>query len=214
MDTSQHRSSLDSLQNDAPRATPEHKESFFRELIRFSLIALLVVLPIRVFIAQPFIVSGASMETTFSTGEYLIVDQVTYRFEDPKRGDVIIFRYPKDPTKFFIKRVIGIPGDTVAISGDVVTLTNSEFPGGIIIDEPYIRDAYANAPLSVTLGSDEYFVMGDNRNASSDSRTWGALPRDNIIGRAFLRLFPLEHLDVLPGEYDTNAQILGSESTT
>ncbi len=185
----------------------EKKESLIGEIVRFSLVALLIVLPIRVFIAQPFIVSGASMETTFSTGQYLIVDQLTYHLEDPKRGDVIIFRYPKDPSKFFIKRVIGIPGDTVSISGRDVTLTNSEHPDGVLLEESYILDMRPSATITETLGEGEYFVMGDNRDASSDSRAWGVLKRDNIVGRAFLRLFPLTVIGVFPGEHDITEEM-------
>jgi signal peptidase I len=162
------------------------------------------------FVAQPFIVSGASMETTFETGEYLIVDQLTYHFETPTRGDVIVFRYPKDPSKFFIKRIIGIPGDTISISGRVVTLTNKDNPDGVVLDEPYVQEMSPNGGLTETLGPNEYFVMGDNRNASSDSRMWGVLPRDNIIGRAFLRLFPVTDAAVFPGKYDLNAELISS----
>jgi signal peptidase I len=183
----------------------EHKQSFVGEILNFALIALLIVLPIRMFIAQPFIVSGASMETTFTSGEYLIVDQISYRLEEPMRGDVIVFRYPKDPSKFFIKRIIGIPGDTINIKGNVVTLTNATYPEGTTLSEPYIREMAPNTTLTETLGGDEYFVMGDNRNASSDSRMWGVLQRDKIVGRAFLRLYPFTHAGVFPGEYDIGA---------
>lgn len=179
----------------------ENKESMMSEIIRFSLVALLIVLPIRLFIAQPFIVSGASMESTFSTGQYLIVDQLTYHFETPERGDVIVFRYPKDPSKFFIKRIIGVPGDTVSISGSDVTILNTEHPEGILLQEPYILSMKPGATITETLGEGEYFVMGDNRDASSDSRAWGVLQRENIVGRAFLRLFPVDTVEVFPGAH-------------
>ena len=190
-----------------PSKVPEKKEGFISEIIRFSLIALLIVLPIRLFIAQPFIVSGASMETTFSTGQYIIVDQLTYHFEEPKRGDVIIFRYPKDPSKFFIKRVIGLPGDTVNIEGRTVHISNTQHPDGITLSESYILNMKPSATLTETLGTDEYFVMGDNRDASSDSRSWGVLQRDKIVGRAFLRLFPLTEVDVLPGMHSIDLEM-------
>lgn len=181
-----------------PETTPE-SENTFLEIIRFSVIALLIVIPIRMFIAQPFIVSGASMAETFHTGEYLIVDQLSYHFHKPSRGDVIIFRYPKDPSKYFIKRVIGIPGDTVVIDGSTVTIVNDKHPEGIVLDEPYIRSMRNTGSLEETLGEREYFVMGDNRDESSDSRMWGVLQEERIIGRAFLRLFPFSTADVLPG---------------
>lgn len=187
--------------------TPENKEGMISEIIRFSLIALIIVLPIRLFVAQPFIVSGASMETTFSTGQYLIVDQLSYHFKEPIRGDVIVFRYPKDPSKFFIKRIIGIPGDTININGSEVNLSNTEYPDGIRLNESYIHDMKPTATLTETLGKDEYFVMGDNRDASSDSRTWGVLPRSNIVGRTFLRLFPITKVGVFPGEHNIAKEI-------
>lgn len=180
----------------------EHKESSLTEIIRFIVIALLIVLPIRFFVAQPFIVSGASMEDTFHNNQYLIVDELTYHFEDPRRGDVIIFRYPKNPSQFFIKRVIGLPGDTITIDGSKVTITNKEFPEGRTLTEPYINGMHSSAYIQQTLNPGEYFVMGDNRDASSDSRIWGTLPRENIVGRAFIRLFPLSQAGVLPGAYD------------
>jgi signal peptidase I len=185
---------------------PARQESFLGELLRFALLALLIVVPVRLFIAQPFIVSGASMEDTFTTGQYLIVDQLTYHFEDPKRGDVIVFRYPNDPSKFFIKRVIGIPGDTVTVENGAVTVANGTDPNGVTLSEPYVDEMHTTGTLRKTLGDGEYFVMGDNRDASSDSRAWGILPAQNIIGRAYLRLFPLSVLSVLPGEYDLDAE--------
>lgn len=187
--------------------SPEKKESILGEIIRFSIVALLIVLPIRMFIAQPFIVSGASMETTFSTGQYLIVDQLTYHFEEPRRGDVVVFRYPKDPSKFFIKRVIGIPGDTVSILGNEVTLINEAHPEGVRLEETYVHSMKPSATITEILGEGEYFVMGDNRDASSDSRAWGVLQRENVVGRAFLRLFPFTQVGVFPGAHDIETEM-------
>jgi signal peptidase I len=177
----------------------QHEENFFKEIFKFSLIALLIVLPIRFFVAQPFIVSGASMQPTFENGQYLIVDQLSYRFEDPQRGSVVIFHYPQDPSKFFIKRIIGLPGETVVIEGTQITIKNDALPGGFVLDEPYVAEAnLKNDNLTVTVSEGEYFVLGDNRKASSDSRVWGALPEDLIVGRPFLRLFPISEADILP----------------
>lgn len=184
-------------------STPPSSENTLLEVIRFSVIALLIVVPIRMFIAQPFIVSGASMADTFHTGEYLIVDQVSYYFHNPRRGDVIIFRYPKDPSKYFIKRVVGLPGDTIIIENAQVTIKNEANPEGFILDEPYIRSMRPAGRMEETLGLREYFVMGDNRDESSDSRMWGVLQEDRIIGRAFLRLFPLREVGLLPGAIET-----------
>lgn len=183
-----------------PQDTTAQKEPFFGDVIRFAVIALIIVFPIRLFIAQPFIVSGASMEPTFENGEYLIVDQVTYRIEEPARGDVIIFRYPRDPSKFFIKRVIALPHETITIKDNTVTIYNDTHPDGMVLNEPYTATMHEDLSLSLSLGRDEYFVLGDNRDASSDSRTWGVLDRDLIIGRAFLRLLPVTELDLFPGK--------------
>jgi len=175
----------------------KQNENFFKELVFFIIIAVVIVVPIRTYIAQPFIVSGASMSPTFETGEYLIVDQISYRMDDPKRGDVIIFRYPNDPSQFFIKRIIGLPNEVIEIEGDKVYITR---PGEerVLTNEPYIvfpRPTYEKTELE----DDEYFVMGDNRLASSDSRVWGPLKKHFIIGRALLRLFPISKIDVKPG---------------
>lgn len=198
-----HRSSTPPTPILDAQVPPKKKnEGFISEILRFALIALVIVLPIRLFIAQPFIVSGASMETTFSTGEYLIVDQLTYHLEEPERGDVIIFRYPKDPSKFFIKRIIGMPGDSITIRDHEVTITNTEYPDGVTLDENYVLDKKPFGDIDEILAEGEYFVMGDNRDASSDSRAWGVLQRDKIVGRAFLRLFPLTDIGIFPGSYN------------
>ncbi len=178
------------------------KENSFYDIFRFSIVALLIVLPIRMFIAQPFIVSGASMKETFHNGDYLIVDQISYRLNQPERGDVIIFHYPKDPSKFFIKRIIGLPGDTINIEGRKVTISNQDFPDGFIINEPYIKSMSNENYYNEKLNSNEYFVMGDNRDESSDSRSWGILQKEKIVGRAFLRLYPTNAINFLPGAYD------------
>ncbi|MEL6805536.1 MAG: signal peptidase I [Bacteroidota bacterium] len=185
--------------------SPERKEHPFTEIIRFAILALIIVVPIRFFIAQPFIVSGASMDDTFAHNQYLIVDQLTYQFETPERGEVVVFRYPRDISKYFIKRVIGVPGDTIMIDGDVVTITNEDSPDGFILDEPYVFAMEQPSYLTETLSEGEYFVMGDNRDASSDSRMWGVLQEDKIVGRAFLRLFPITKLDVFPGSLESEA---------
>ena len=184
-------------------ASSPKNENTIAEIIRFTIIALIIVVPIRMFIAQPFIVSGASMEDSFQNGEYLIVDQLTYQFESPKRGEVVIFRYPRDASKYFIKRVVGVPGDTITINGAEVTIKNQAHPEGITLAEPYIASMSENTFLTEELGEDEYFVMGDNRDQSSDSRMWGILHEDKIVGRAFLRLFPIGSIASFPGAYDS-----------
>lgn len=184
--------------NDDEKKTAESGGDFFwRDTIRFTFIAVCIVLPIRIFIIQPFIVSGASMYPTFETGDYLIVDEIGYRLHEPARGEVVIFKYPNDPSKFFIKRIIGLPGETLLSVNGALTIkdtTGNEH----MLDEPYLRELPRDT-FSVTLTNDEYFVMGDNRVASLDSRIWGTLPRHFIVGRALVRLFPLSQIGVWPG---------------
>ena|SRR3989338_2130715 len=173
----------------------------FWELVRFAFIALLIVAPIRIFIMEPFVVSGSSMFPTFVNKDYLIIDKLSYRWSEPERGDVVVFRYPNDQTKFFIKRIIGLPNETVDISGSVITITNvKNQENSFNLEEPYVKNT-ANNDTHLKLKSDEYFVMGDNRSASSDSRYWGAVKRDLIRGKAFLRLLPVSNIDVWPGYY-------------
>lgn len=176
------------------------KENFLREIVKFTLIALAIVIPLRVYVAQPFIVDGASMEPTFSTSQYLIVDQLTYHFEKPEREAVIILRYPVNPKKFFIKRVIGLPGETLSMKDGKITIVNKEHPEGTIIPDIHVEPARQTpAVFSITLGPTEYFVMGDNRRESSDSREWGPLEEKYIVGRPFLRLYPPTKMTLFPG---------------
>lgn len=180
----------------------QKKKGFFKELLKFLFIAFLVVVPFRYFIAQPFIVNGASMEPTFHQGEYLIVDQLSYKtFKDPQRGEITIFRYPSDPSKFFIKRIIGLPGEIIRKQGLKITIVNDKFPDGFEIEEPYIEFQNEDS-LEIKLKDDEYFVMGDNRASSSDSRVWGPLKREFVIGRPIIRLFPLSKMQIFPGNYN------------
>lgn len=176
------------------------KMQSFWELVRFAIIALIIVVPIRVLIAEPFIVSGSSMVPTFENGDYLIVDKLSYKLTDPKRDDVVIFRYPADPSKFFIKRIIGLPNETVDIRGEEIIITNKEHKNGFVLNQPFIKSP-SNNSLHFELKNDEYFVMGDNRNASSDSRYWGAVKKSLFAGRALFRLLPIDKIELLPGDY-------------
>jgi len=169
--------------------------SFFLELLRTALIVTLIVLPIRLFIAQPFIVSGASMSPTLDSGDYLVIDQISYRFNKPQRNEVVVFRYPNNPSRFYIKRIIGLPGETVEVSNNTVIVFNEEHPDGFEPQQGYLTNGeMQERNLREELADDEYFVLGDNRGSSSDSRIWGALPEDNLIGRAYARLLPIENL--------------------
>ena len=170
------------------------------EFTRFAAIVIIVVVGVRLFIAQPFIVSGTSMVPTFQNNNYLIVDEISYRFEKPQRGDVMIFHPPVDPKEYYIKRLIGLPGDTVNVHNGVVTITNAAHPQGEVLNEPYITPDTLVENVTTVVPTGEYFVMGDNRPASYDSRIWGLLPAKNIVGRAFVRLFPVQVFGVFPGK--------------
>jgi signal peptidase I len=176
-------------------------KAILKEIVIFVLIAVCIVLPFRVYIAEPYLVDGRSMDPTFKTGDYLIVDKLTYRRSDPKRNTVVVFHYPNDPKKSFIKRIIGLPGETVEINDNEVKIYNTENPNGFKIDQSYVEHQMSSN-LKVKLSSDEYFVMGDNRAESFDSRSWGPLKRSFISGKPILRLFPFSEVSVFPGQDD------------
>ncbi len=168
-------------------------KSFFPlvwETLKVIIVALLIVIPIRYFLFQPFIVSGHSMEPNYSHGDYLIVDEISYRFRDPQRGEVVVFRYPQDLSFRHIKRVIGLPEETIIINnGRIRIITpNEEF---LLDESEYLFSSQVNEEIEIVLGEDEFFVLGDNRPASFDSRRWGSLLKEYIIGRTAVKVFPL-----------------------
>ena len=178
------------------------KAQSFWETVRFAILAVIIVIPIRIFIAQPFVVSGSSMVPTFEDGQYLIVNEISYYLGNPKRDDVVVFRNPNNTKIFFIKRVIGLPGETVDVNSaeNKVTITNKEHPNGFSLDQSFIKNI-GGIDAHVTLKDKEYFVMGDNRPASSDSRYWGTVSRNLFVGKAFLRLLPINKIGVNPGAH-------------
>jgi signal peptidase I len=164
--------------------------SFIWEVSKIVIIASMIVFPVRYFLFQPFFVKGESMEPTFENGDYLIVNEISYRFESPKRGEVIVFKYPEDPSQRFIKRIIGLPGETVEIKdGKVAVYKNGKTQ--ILNESNYLNSSlFTQGDVRVSLGKDEYFVMGDNRPFSYDSRRFGVVPAKDIIGRVALRALP------------------------
>ena len=162
------------------------------EVAEVVIIAVATVFFIRTFIVQPFLVSGASMEPSFAGGDYLLIDEVSYRLREPQRGEVVVFKYPNDPSTFYIKRVIGLPGEKVTVKNGEVFILNSEFPQGAKVEGDYLRPGVkTSGNVNVTLADNQYFVLGDNRNYSFDSRSWGPLVRENIVGLVRLRLWPV-----------------------
>jgi signal peptidase I len=161
---------------------------FIWEMMKIVIVALLIVIPIRYFVFQPFLVRGQSMEPNFSNNDYLIVDEISYQFDDPQRGDVIVFKSPTYPSQNFIKRIIGLPGEEVLIKDGEIKIIKEEKE--IMLNESkYIFDE-TDGDINVSLNGHQYFVLGDNRDSSYDSRRWGLLPKDNIIGKVFLRAWP------------------------
>ena len=172
--------------------------NFTWEILKIVIISLAIIIPIRYFLIQPFFVKGASMDPNFLDGDYLIIDEISYRFNEPQREDVVIFRYPLDSSQFFIKRIIGLPGETVKIKDGRVIIYSQESDQEFVLDESaYLEDNYTPGNMEITLGNNEYFVLGDNRNASSDSRKWGGVNIRYITGRAWIRAWPFSRLDIL-----------------
>lgn len=189
----------------------------FLELVKITIIALIIIIPVRTFIFQPFFVQGASMEPNFHDGEYLIVNELGYKktvvgtedkkiftvnsFKDIERKEVIVFRNPNNPKEYFIKRVIGLPGERVEIKDGNVVIYNDKTPQGGILDESdylvkMLHQTECFNQCVFDIGDDEFFVLGDNRKYSSDSRTWGVLSKDFVIGRVLLRAWPVDQIDV------------------
>jgi len=186
-------------------------KGLLKDLFTLALLIVVVVIPIRVFIISPFVVDGESMHPTFQNLDYLIVDELLYRFSAPERGDVIVFRYPSNPSIFYIKRIIGLPGETVSITHGAVTIIQAD-GSKQTLTEPYIVNEDATYTKNTSLGDEEYFVMGDNRPNSSDSRVWGPLPKKDIIGRVDLRLLPVSKSGFFPGTA-TYANITASSTS-
>ncbi len=163
------------------------------EVVEVALVAVAAVFLIRTFLVQPFLVSGSSMVPNFKNGDYLLIDELTYHLRAPERGEAIVFRYPKDESTYFIKRIVGLPGERVVLKDNTITIFNKEHPDGFTMDEKeYLPVSFVTSGNEdVTLGPAEYFAFGDNRSASFDSRSWGTLPKKDIVGLVRLRLWPV-----------------------
>ncbi|MBI5230116.1 MAG: signal peptidase I [Candidatus Magasanikbacteria bacterium] len=166
---------------------------FFLELVKVGIFTIVTIFVVRTFLFKPFYVRGASMETNFFDHEYLIIDEVSYRLNEPKRGDVIVFRYPNDPSQYFLKRVIGLPGETIMVRNGRVIVINKDFQNGIVLNEGYLRPSLRTpGDISATMKTGQYFVMGDNRPASWDSRGFGPISGSAIVGRVWVRGWPFD----------------------
>ena len=168
---------------------------FFLELVKIVVLSGVTIVLVRYFLFKPFYVKGESMLPTFYENEYLIIDELSYRFRDPKRGEVVVFKSPTSPEDFYLKRVIGLPGERVRIENGSVTVCQVEC---VVLDEVYI-DVDTSGDVAFTLGDEQYAVLGDNRSASYDSRRFGPINKDAIEGRTFIRGWPLTRISYFGG---------------
>ena len=197
---------MDNLEQENNKIEKTQNNSFFKEGLLFIketftivIVCLVIVVAVRHYLIQPFFVNGKSMEPNFYNGEYLIVDELSYRFHEPMRGDVIVFRYPNNPSQFYIKRIIGLPNEKVLIENNHVTIYNNQHPEGMVLGESFYLAPEVltkSNGLAYELKDGEYFVLGDNRNVSADSRFWGELDDDLIIGRVWIRAWPFDRFSV------------------
>jgi len=187
---------------------------FLWEIVKIGILAFIIIIPVRVLFFQPFFVQGASMEPNFHDGEYLVVGEFGYKetdigfgntdlfrvmpFKELHRGDTVVFRPPGIVGQFFIKRVIGLPGETVEINNFHIIIKNAQFPSGFNLDERayLLPSVETTGDRVLTLGANEYFVLGDNRTASKDSRAFGPVPEDRITGKVLLRAWPFDRFSI------------------
>lgn len=169
--------------------------NFFLETVKMLILAGITIGVVRYFLFKPFYVKGQSMEPNFYEKDYLIIDELTYRFREPQRGEVVVFRAPVG-SDYYLKRVVGLPGERVKVENQKIVVYNDDHPQGLIVEEVYLTE---NTPgsIMVSLGPDEYFVLGDNRDASYDSRRFGPIKENAIVGRAWLRGWPVNRIDKL-----------------
>lgn len=186
---------------------------FFLEMVKVFLLAAVVIIPVRVFLFQPFFVQGQSMQPNFEDGEYLVVNEFGYKktaigpeprsfftvdpFKELSRQEPVVFRSPQKNGQYLIKRVIGLPGESVKIEDSKVMIANATHPEGFVLDESaYLARTVVTTDMkAVTLGPDEYFVLGDNRGHSHDSRFFGPIGKDSVVGRVLIRAWPVSRAE-------------------
>jgi signal peptidase I len=176
------------------------------EVIEIAVIAVAAVFIVRSFLVQPFLVSGTSMVPTFSNGDYVLTDELTYRIRPPERGEVVVFHDVSDYSTYLIKRVIGLPGERVVINNNTITIYNQQNPSGFVLDESYLpAGTITSGDENITLSSSSYFMMGDNRAVSYDSRSWGPLPKSDMVGLVRFRLWPFNAIQIFSDpQYSTS----------
>lgn len=171
-------------------------KEFILEFFKILIISLAIVVPIRYFLIQPFYVKGASMEPTFHDYEYLIIDEISFKLHSPQRGEIIVFHSPYNWRDYYIKRIIGLPGERIVVKEGEIYVYNKKFEYGIKLDESDYLSAGVKTPgqADLKLNEKEFFVLGDNRNSSLDSRSFGAIFQKQIVGRTWLRGWPISRV--------------------
>lgn len=178
--------------------------AFFLDIFQTVVVALSIFLIMYLFLVQPHQVNGLSMYPTFNNGDLVLTDKITYKTGQPQRGDIVILHAPPDahcPEGTgcdFIKRLIGLPGDTVEVQDDRIFIDGQQLPEEYLSSDTYTTNGMFSEKGPATLGPDEYYVVGDNRLHSSDSRTWGPINKKDIVGRAFFRYWPLNKMEIVP----------------
>jgi signal peptidase I len=171
---------------------PDRVKGPVREVFESIVIAVILAVIIRVLLFQFFIIPSGSMEPTLTDGDMIVANKMIYRFSEPKRGDIIVFKYPPNPDRDFVKRLIGLPGEKVLIKDSILHIN------GKVIAESYLPKGLKFQDYGpVTVPEDKYFMMGDNRNNSLDSRAWGEMPKENIIGKASVIYWPIKRIRIL-----------------
>ena len=173
------------------------------DIVETIVVAIAIFLVVYLFLLQPHQVKGASMEPNFHDGEYILTDKISYRFGEPRRGDIVIFKAPTNPDVDFIKRIIALPGEKVEIKNDKIVVFNNTHPDGFTLAEPYeimepiTGGSYLREGKTATVPANSYFVFGDNRTHSFDSREWGPVSRKAIIGKAWVRYWPVSRISII-----------------
>ena len=169
---------------------------FIWEIFKIVFVSLLIVIPVRFFLFEPFIVMGASMEPNFQQGNYLIVDRFSYRFREPKRGEIVVFNIHQGINRRYIKRIIGLPGETIQIENGQVIIFNQGEKQLLNESDFLFLNTQTPGNIEIILDKNEFFVLGDNRIFSSDSRHWGSLDKEKIIGRVVVRAWPFTIFEI------------------
>ena len=183
-------------------STSDSVKQFITEIFKIVITALIIVIPVRYYVIQPFYVKGESMEHTYKNGDYLIINEIGYRFGEPVRGDVVVLRPPNDPSDFYIKRIIGLPGERIQIKDGFVYIldennNSTKLSETYLSDDVITSDAVFTKDPVITLGDDEYLVLGDNREHSTDSRIFGPVKRSALVGKTMLRAWPVSRFELI-----------------